>query len=621
MTKAKLGLYSVYFSICAVLTIAMVRCAWLVPYLPTNDGPMHLYGAYLKNRCTDLNLLGFAKLGFIPLNPYQGFMIIMAPLEKWLGWQVGIKVALSIILVLNAWGFCALVIAFKPKRIWISFLGFPLAWSWNLYMGFFAFAIGTGIGYWILAYVLIVKNWRWKKWLILSILFYVQASAHIFTAVLTGFTVATFILAAEPTWHKRYQKLKTLVWTGMPALIIVMGTLISLERHPDLGTFNIVTNGVHELLNILPKIVAPGPTWYANLWMLAILLSIIYSVTKFRKGQLSFPEKIFLGIALLFWFLAIFIPRDISSWQFFSQRFVTLGAVFSLLLIRLEDLGSSKRAMTLNGIAFALISCGSLWVIGSTNKALAEGCPSITALLDMPANLELNRSNHFVPLEANCGESGLKSSTLVPYLNRDLQAGALAAVATGSWSTFAFSVYAPWMNCALKAKEDALPPAPYDAFGLKLLNSPDVQGLMLQGKKPPHSAVLRMAGSGVAYQYDGIFVTGLNDTYIEWLKELGFIEDWANGSTGFWHFKPCSVQLKLAPGAPPPEKVDLGWQGYDNNIIIGAHLDRISANQYSIPYALCGRTWLKTYPEIKGELTIIDPFGRKNLNNNVKLIE
>src|SRR5208337_1613477 len=105
------------------------------------------------------------------------------------GWQRGLQAALGVVTLVVAWSFVALVRALDPRRTALGFLGFPLALSWTFYMGFWAFALGTGGGLLVLAFAVRTRRREGLPvWACIAVSLFLlfAAIAHIFAAVLTG---------------------------------------------------------------------------------------------------------------------------------------------------------------------------------------------------------------------------------------------------------------------------------------------------------------------------------------------------------------------------------------------------------------------------------------------------
>ena len=142
-----------------VASVALVYALWVVPYIPTTDGPQHVLSSHIENHFSDPGSLYPEFYRILPQFAGKGFALIFGPLESLLPWRVALRVALSIIALAFAWGFALVVLSLDRavERRPTAMLGFFIALPYSLYMGLFQFVVGSTLGLYILAFVL--KQW------------------------------------------------------------------------------------------------------------------------------------------------------------------------------------------------------------------------------------------------------------------------------------------------------------------------------------------------------------------------------------------------------------------------------------------------------------------------------
>ena len=150
---------------------------------------------------------------------------MLTPLQDLLGWQNGLRAALSVTVLLAAGGLGTLVYCVEPRRGALAFVAFPLALTWHFYMGFFAFAVGSALGLFIVA-----LGVRWREPTggqrgALGLLLLLEAVAHIFSAVLTGLVLFALMVARAPRGRRLVEAAK-MALMGLPAAGILAATVV-----------------------------------------------------------------------------------------------------------------------------------------------------------------------------------------------------------------------------------------------------------------------------------------------------------------------------------------------------------------------------------------------------------
>jgi len=199
-----------------------------VAYLPTHDGPQHIFTTHVANHFDEPGT-GWSRW-FEPNTPLssQGFTAIFGPLDALLPWDSAARVSLALMVLLWALGAFCFVRAVRPERSW---LGLPLgaaALQWSLYMGFFSFYTATAFGLFILAYAFRSAPEHPRQRLWLAVLLLLQAFMHVVPAILTGLMVATLLwLRAEPGRRSReLLRIALLPWDSAARISLALMTLL-----------------------------------------------------------------------------------------------------------------------------------------------------------------------------------------------------------------------------------------------------------------------------------------------------------------------------------------------------------------------------------------------------------
>jgi hypothetical protein len=149
-----------YFWLFLALALLYLVPLWSVRYLPTLDGPCHVYSAWAMR-----------EIGNQAEHPLLGryFEINWKPVPNWLGHGllalamfaappvVAEKLLLSAYVLLLLFAFWYLAGAAGPERRIHAFLGFPFVFNATLLLGFYNFCLSVAL------FMLVVGAW-WRHW-------------------------------------------------------------------------------------------------------------------------------------------------------------------------------------------------------------------------------------------------------------------------------------------------------------------------------------------------------------------------------------------------------------------------------------------------------------------------
>jgi len=563
----------------AVLSIALVGSLWAVPYLPTNDGPESVFAVHMENHFGDDGVIYPEVFTPAPQFAGRGFTVLFEPLEESLGWERGLQVALSIIVLIYAWGFVALVHAIDPRRAPVAFLGFPLALSWSLYMGFFAFVLSSGVGLLILAFAIGDRGAGTARRALVASLLLLQAFLHMFGAIVTGVVLATIRVARAPR-GARFAEISKVALTGLPAAGLVVAAVVVARRGAAEAAFSrsFAFVPLREALAMWPRTAAPGSLASALAVTVLVVGCVLLGGARVGRAGTSVTDRAVAVLAIAFLLASVFAPRDVPGWQCFAERFVGIGLVLAIVGLPFEQ---APRGAAM--IAFA----GSLlWVLLAYPLHRRLAAVSADAIAGLAAPVRFHR----VWLPVKLDPPRAAETAEVPLMEPLWHIGGLYETVLGGLTPYTFaSNPASW---PFAIRKDALhpPPVPKIEQSVTLLELPEFQTDFAFREEQEN--VLATFGMF----YEGIVVTGARPFDLAVWERRGFVADWQRGSVLVAHFEPCPVDVILPRGLPLPLlDVGVGSTEVLRNttappLPVGDDRIRLAA-----PHGPCGRIWVRPH--------------------------
>jgi hypothetical protein len=531
------------FPLLAALTIASF---WIVPYLPTNDGPQWIFATHMENHYGDPGTLYSQYYVPAPQFASRGFTLLYGPLESWLGWQRGLQVALGAMVLLAAGGFVVLVRELDPRRWPLGFLGFPLALSWGLYMGVWAYVVAGGIGLGALAFAVRHREPTRIGLASLAALLTVQAVAHVFAASLTCVALVALALARSRN-GKVSGDVGWMVLACVPvALILVVTALVSSETRTLGVAQNVQFTTLREMVTLFPQTLAPGPFGRALVATLSVVGAGALAARRSASRVAGAADRAFGVLSVLLLVAGAVAPLNVPGWQFFSQRFVALGAALACAVLPFELLPARLRAGCALGLF--LLSAAYVALTYPLHQRLAAACSDAVAGLFAP----VHRAGVTLPVVANPANDARGRAALreVPWLDPLLHLGELYAAAQGGITPYGFPDSAATYPFARRATPlgPPLPPAPspdrYWALDGRLAFRAD--------NAERHELEDELTAFGMFY--GGVTLLGAQMADLRLWRARGYVSDWERGSTLLAHFEPCALDVVVsspAAGANP----------------------------------------------------------------------
>lgn len=554
---------------------------WVSDYLPTHDGPQHVFGSYLVNHLHDPGT-GYDRY-FQPGYPLSsfGFTGIFSVLEMMMPWRLAYALTLTIITQIWAWGFVALCRAVHRDRWLVGLVGFTAALQWALYMGMFSFVLATGIGFFVLARAFARSPWTSKDRLAIGALLTLQACSHVFAAGACGLILGLLTVVRAPTMGRRLRDLAWLLIISLPTLTI--GALV--RGAPPASK---VSSG--DALTLIERLAAPASLFFCGPWWrqwpltLLCLCGLSYGWFRLIKKQGSQEERVLTLGATLFLLLAVALPINLPGWDYASPRFLPYGAMFALALLPSEALASwtltTRRAVITAGSGLLLLNLTwqtlysiRLWE-SSSDILEATQAPLVRDGARLPIILNPTADSQRTPL-----------SNLVPFALPLRNSGALFALEQGGFVPYLFASI-PTLHPHVMRQEalSALPPVPDRGYVTPLFTIQDLDPL-------ERITIINYLLS-FADHYQDTIVSGTNAD-LGLVLERGFDVDFRNASTLIARFRGCPATLHVREHEAHPLLVSFGWFPSlrpSKELSIAASAEPRTVD---LPGAPCGMIWLR----------------------------
>jgi hypothetical protein len=367
----------------ALVIAGVVAALYSVDYLPTNDGPQNAYAAFVRSHISESPFDRY----YAATRPWSawGWGLVLGLLERVLGWREAYRASIAVAAISWVVGSAAIVRVLPRERhalVWVAGAG---ALQWALYMGFFGWLLGTGLG--LAAFgtgVRLGHEPRASSWIGPGVLLLLASACHPFGAQLGGFGLLVHVLfATRPSsWPRRF------VWlalVGLVPVVVSVGSAIDLEG-AELSPW-IMGNRPYqppwpERLQGFAWFYVPGP-WFR--WAPPLLVATLGVGTALQRARRAGPlDRALLVTALALTALALLTPRHTVVWRHFSPRFVPVAVLFASLLLPLEALEGRRARLVARPLANAALAAifvtSTAWALRYNVRLRAASAPWLAAL-------------------------------------------------------------------------------------------------------------------------------------------------------------------------------------------------------------------------------------------------
>ena len=542
-----------YYGALLISFVLGLATLWCVDYLPTNDGPQHIFLGHAENLYADPNLVYQKQI--VPELQFagRGFALWFNPLEPVLGFRNATRVVLSLFYSWTFAGYVLLTQALGKPRRWLALLGCGVALCWPLYMGFFAYYAGLGLGLLLLGYVARRASFDRRAALVAGFVLVLQFVHHAFSAVPTALFLCILVaVRCEPTARRQ-----TLLRLALALLPIGAALLLLVWFRPanPPGLQETHWEPMARRVLILPRVLWSGggtTRWLGNILLGAGFLA---SLGRVRRGEPT--ERAYVLCAWTAALLLLVLPIVIPGWQFFNVRFAPFFVVFTLPLVPLERL----RLPALQSALCALAATGFIASAAGFHRSLRAACADDLAGLTLP----VTRSSFRFPavLDRFCGLPRDATEAPVPFLGPARQLAALYATAKGGTISNAFATVPAIHPFTARRGEDA-PRVPIPDATTFLLGE-DLRGLA----DPPARKHALQTLSVYAQSYEDLLVFGATDADVAVLAELGFRTSFRQRGFVMMELEACRTEVVIqdhrgasviSVGGGVGERNELTWE-------------------------------------------------------------
>ena len=544
--RGRAGLRAAQVALLAGLVLAVVS----VPYLPTNDGPQHIFTLHATNHLEAPDR-GWSQW----LEPHQplssrGFATVFTPLDLLLSWRAATRVALAVMVAVWAAGAFALARAIHPGRGWLGVAVAAAALQWALYMGFFNFYLASGFGLFVLAIAFRGAPETPARLTVLALMLLVQALFHLVAAALTGLVLVVLALVRSGPGRRSADLLRVAL-VGAPAAVIALAaTAVRVTSGMQVEVdANVGGTGLLSPWWTLARCFTGGPAWRAWPLTLAALISIGLGLGLRRRNRSAADRALLIAGGALFAAAAL-LPLHLPSWHFFSVRFLPLGIPLLVLALPVESLPPlARRGVSLACLVFA--GTAALWAAAHHRDLAARSAPALAGL-----ESGISRQGPRLPivLDPLLGRTVEDAKADMPFTAPFLNLGKLYAAEQGGMVPHTFASD-PSIHAALLTEEGKrrLPPAADPRFVLRARVPGNEGDLALR-----EAVTVYLAAHGTRYE-DVILAGRPEDAdHLEW---LGFEPDWRENGLLIARFRGCplTVHFPDASSLPDDMVLEVGW--------------------------------------------------------------
>lgn len=574
----------------ALLLLAVVAAVAGVDYLPTHDGPQHVYTIHAAARLDD-PATGWGDW-FEPNTPVSnhGFAAVFAPLDAWLPWRTALRAALALMAAAWVGGAYALSRALHPARAWLGIALGAAALQWSLYMGFFSFYVATAGGLWVLAFAIARTSSARPRTGWLAALLFLLALLHVMAAAVIGFVLAALVWLRSGR-DAPARALARIAAIGAPAAGVMLAAVLvhrlAGDPAPAAAPAAAASGWIAAPLWTLGKCFAGGPVWRA--WPLTALALAAPLLALAARGTPARPEDRALrsaGILLLA--LAALAPLHLPSWEFFSVRFLPVAVCAAVASLPLERIAvpRARAAVALAATGFAFAATG--WAFGY-HLALAR--ESAEALAGLSAGIRRDGARLPIVLEPVPGRSAWQTAAApMPWMVPLANLGKLYATEQGGFVPWSFSVDRSVHAVLVRADAQARVPGAADPRYTLELADPGRAG------DPAFREAVTSYAAAFGTRYRDVIVYG-RPADIEHLLWLGYTPEWRSGGLAIARFEGCPLAVRFpeTPRRGAARALELGWypslattHTYD---LSRATADRDGSRVLPVRQS-CGAVWL-----------------------------
>lgn len=372
--------YNLFFY--SILLAAHISLIWLLPYFPSQDGPVHIYNLTILNDLLhgghDWGKFFIFKFRLIP---NLGFYSIAYPLMQLFSPMTTERLFISLYILLMGLSFLYFLHSFKRPLFPLAFFIFFVIFNFNLMMGFYSYTITIP-----LLLIAISLQWKYRSWhevykfLLINSLGIILFIFHLipFCLFLIFSVCISFV---EKRKNKKIYVFFRRICTLIPCIVLFLFYFLG-NKNVNPITLNITFFSnlklkqflfvriylITELFlfstDIFSRLFLFSTNIFSRWKMIPFLIIIFFfilfayeSIKKIGSDYLNgyrieITHKLLLGFVIIIFFIYIFAPSRWGVGSFFNQRFPWVIFLFSIPLLRIPN---KKLLKKFNVIIIAVI--------------------------------------------------------------------------------------------------------------------------------------------------------------------------------------------------------------------------------------------------------------------------
>ncbi|MBK8922713.1 MAG: hypothetical protein IPM81_14605 [Saprospirales bacterium] len=306
-----------------VLLLLALAPVWLSGrFFVTGDGPCHVYNArllldFLLGRHQDF----YAPFYQLNLHAEPNWLshLSLAALQLVCSPELAEKIFLSAYVLLFGFGWRYLLGRINPGSLFLSTVGLLFVWHHLLLSGFYNFAMGVALFFWVSGYWLQYRgDWTTKRLLVLAaawlLLYATHATGITFTLLFIGSAWLVGILqqARRSGWQAAWKQAWPGTWrtalTALPALLLLA---VYFWRQPPHTGKGAVPEGMWQSLYQLKSLIVMNSFERDTVKAVAILVGLLLAGAlwlRVRERRIVAADFILLFVAVALW--QYFLPAN-----------------------------------------------------------------------------------------------------------------------------------------------------------------------------------------------------------------------------------------------------------------------------------------------------------------------
>jgi hypothetical protein len=563
------------------LAIGLAICIWCItssPLIISNDGPQAAFTTHVDAHLDDPDLIYDKQ--FLPGMGLtgRGFSAIYGVLIAFFSRRTALMIFQVVLTVMLGLGGVFLARARHQRLTPAILTALILPFAWPVYMGFYAYAVATALGFWILAYLLSHPAPEPLQRTVLFVLLLLQTLAHPMAAFVTLVQVLLVFyfrrhgegpaaLRAEAPWMALFSAPTVLV---LFALSTASSSLAEVAHSEETEWMSFST-----WIATVPRMVVPGSTVLGWVILGLGLAGAIWGAIRAKKSGHADERALAIGTLGLFAF-SLFGPFHASGWQYFAMRFLWVPLCLGLSAWTIP----AGRIELVGAFVASVLGIGITWNAKLTQSMLQSACADAIAGLEHP----IPRTKYQLPLnlDPNCGLTEWPNKAAVPHLTPVLHLATLFAERHGGTTPYVFAG-APAAHL-LVTKPTSLVPVPPVSFWSLSRSRPE-----LINPESRRETVDQLLVYGM--HYENVLVFGAKKADVEQIEARGYVQDFAQGTFYNGHFEGCHVDLTFK--ASSDDRGTAVFAGMGDNPLWPATLTKEDQRVRATVKTLCGEIWVQ----------------------------